>query len=578
MAEYDSVELAEENDGQQIPIANANGTAGIATFDPNDFTVDQDTGLVKSLQKVGNVQYIGVPTPTSASSCTWVLDEASAAPINQVRVGQLVMAKSSVTNQYGSVDIGDVFKITSTAGQIQTTMVREFSLRGPVGPQGEQGIIGPQGERGPKGDGYNYRDEWNSSTIYYKNDVVEYNGSAYVCKLAMVISAESPDKSDSWGLFVSKGNPIYYLDDEHDMSDISTNSFNPRPNEVDGNTIIAIAKDGYLAEYRFDDSDGVWDIQHDGIVNLNGENVYVVPTVVQETKEPVENHFVTVDSLSPEGYSDGSNVTMLVTYNGNIYSCLGTLVDAGLLTVQYNVVLNIKGEQGVGYNYMGNWISQNEYHENDNVTYNGTTYVCIKAVNGSSVTPDTDTTHWHVFAAAATKDNFPLSAQNQLYAHYIAIYNSPSSGANDNNFMCYFINASSVEYDNLDTLKTGFVGRMLCNGKVMYVGKIHHVNYLYKLKNNIYLNITDLSTGLSNSVDISTIDGYDSLIVDDTVIALGSNNGANALVLYADKNGVILDSDSETVMVQKMLSMTEKGTDFNAVVSAMEANGYKVTK
>ena len=152
MAEYDSVELAEENDNQQIPIANTSGTAGIATFDPNDFTVDQDTGLVKSLQKVGNVQYIGVPTPTSASSCTWVLDEASAAPINQVRVGQLVMAKSSVTNQYGSVDIGDVFKITSTVGQIQTTMVREFSLRGAKGEQGEQGEQGLIGPTGPKGD------------------------------------------------------------------------------------------------------------------------------------------------------------------------------------------------------------------------------------------------------------------------------------------------------------------------------------------------------------------------------------------------------------------------------------------
>lgn len=152
MAEYDSVELAEENDSQQIPIANASGTAGIATFDPNDFTVDQNTGLVKALQKVGNVQYIGIPTPTSAATCIWTLDEASAAPINQVRVGQLVMAKSSVTNQYGTVEIGDVFKITSTAGQVQTTMVREFSLRGPKGEQGIQGPTGPQGPKGEQGE------------------------------------------------------------------------------------------------------------------------------------------------------------------------------------------------------------------------------------------------------------------------------------------------------------------------------------------------------------------------------------------------------------------------------------------
>lgn len=346
MAEYDSVELAEENDGQQIPIANASGTAGIATFDPNDFTVDQNTGLVKSLQKVGNVQYIGIPTPTSAATCIWTLDEASAAPINQVRVGQLVMAKSSVTNQYGTVEIGDVFKITSTAGQVQTTLIKEFSLRGPKGEQGIQGNTGPQGPQGEQGNSIRYRGEWSQSNIYNLNDVVEYNGSSYICKLAIVISAETPDNSDSWGLMVKQGKPIYYLDDEHDMSDISTYNLKPKPDEIDGNTIIAVAKDGYLAQYEYDDNDGVWDIQSDSIVNLNGENVYVVPTVVQETKVPVVNHLVTVDSLSPEGYSNGSNVTMLVTYNGVTYSCLGTLVDAGLLTVQYNVVLNIKGAKG----------------------------------------------------------------------------------------------------------------------------------------------------------------------------------------------------------------------------------------
>lgn len=153
MAEYDSVEVAEENDGQQIPIANANGTAGIATFDLNDFTVDQN-GLVKSLQKVGAVQYIGTPSPTSESTCVWVLDDTSPAPIEQVRQGQLVMAKSAVSNEYGTIEVGDVFKIVSIAGQIQTTMTAEFSLKGiqgDVGPQGPQGPVGPRGPEGPQG-------------------------------------------------------------------------------------------------------------------------------------------------------------------------------------------------------------------------------------------------------------------------------------------------------------------------------------------------------------------------------------------------------------------------------------------
>ena len=48
--------------------------------------------------------------------------------------------------------------------------------------------------------------------------------------------------------------------------------------------------------------------------------------------------------------------------------------------------------------------------------------------------------------------------------------------------------------------------------------------------------------------------------------------------IYIDKNGIIFKDDSEEAMVRKMLEMTEKGTNFNDIVSALEINGYKVTK
>lgn len=237
-----------------------------------------------------------------------------------------------------------------------------------------------------------------------------------------------------------------------------------------------------------------------------------------------------------------------------------------------------QGEQGIGYNYMGNWVSQNEYHENDNVTYNGTTYVCIEAVNGSSATPDTDTTHWHVFAAAANKDNFPLSAQNQLYAHYIQLYNV--GGDNAIQAQMFVINSDATAYNTLSSLLEKITACTLIVGVVVLastVGTAPAGRYMIVRNVKVSDDLEIVIAGMDAPTygEISLTDNF-TIKMYDTVIALGSNNGANALVLYADENGVILDSDSEAVIVQKMLSMTEKGTDFNAVVSAMEANGYKL--
>lgn len=144
-----------DDDGNPIQLPIASTTApGIAQFDPQDFSVD-DKGNVKSLQKVGGIQYIGIPNPVSSNSCQWSLQEGSAAPIDEVRVGQQVMAIATVTNSYGTVTIGDVFVIQNVVGNVVTTsMSPTLSLRGPAGQdgaQGPKGETGPQGLRGPQG-------------------------------------------------------------------------------------------------------------------------------------------------------------------------------------------------------------------------------------------------------------------------------------------------------------------------------------------------------------------------------------------------------------------------------------------
>lgn len=56
-----------------------------------------------------------------------------------------------------------------------------------------------------------------------------------------------------------------------------------------------------------------------------------------------------------------------------------------------------KGDKGV--NFMGGWIANNEYHEDDLVTYQGSSYICIQAHSASSTTPNNDANNWILFAS-----------------------------------------------------------------------------------------------------------------------------------------------------------------------------------
>ena len=71
-----------------------------------------------------------------------------------------------------------------------------------------------------------------------------------------------------------------------------------------------------------------------------------------------------------------------------------------------------QGEDGQGYNWMGNWVSENEYHPYDCVFSNGSAYICIAAVNASTTRPENDATHWQIMALGAPK----------LYLHVLTIF------------------------------------------------------------------------------------------------------------------------------------------------------------
>lgn len=85
---------------------------------------------------------------------------------------------------------------------------------GPQGPQGEKGAQGPQGiqgETGPQGPtgptavaNINAKGTYSNSATYVRNDLVNYNGNAYVCIVASSTGV-LPTDTTNWQLFVSQG-------------------------------------------------------------------------------------------------------------------------------------------------------------------------------------------------------------------------------------------------------------------------------------------------------------------------------------------------------------------------------------
>lgn len=113
-----------------------------------------------------------------------------------------------------------------------------------------------------------------------------------------------------------------------------------------------------------------------------------------------------------------------------------------------------QGEDGQGYNWMGNWVSENEYHPYDCVFSNGSAYICIAAVNASTTRPENDATHWQIMALGAQK----------LYLHVLTIFRTQSP-----KIFVQFLSKSSTPITTVqgivDALPAGYKsGNLICNG------------------------------------------------------------------------------------------------------------------
>lgn len=149
------------------------------------------------------------------------------------------------------------------------------------------------------------------------------------------------------------------------------------------------------------------------------------------------------------GYDNPQIGDFVISENEQSTGYYGRITSLATLTTTIEYIGTLKGEKGM--NYTGTWASGGEYYIDDVATYNGSTYICISNINGGTVNPDADATHWELIAKAGDTD---------LQEHYIYISTKQDNTIQDINniglkFYCstYRVTKKGVSF-SLDDLFT----------------------------------------------------------------------------------------------------------------------------
>lgn len=223
-----------------------------------------------------------------------------------------------------------------------------FVERGDTGATGPDGPTGPKGDKGDTGDagaGFSWQGTWSSSTSYDTNDVVEFNGSAYICLQDGVSGAgHSPGNmlGTDWALLALKG----------DTGD--TGETGAKGDKGDTGDTGATGAAGAGFEW-----DGPW----------SGATAYFVNDVV--------------------------------SFAGSSYISIqdGTNKNPGSQPTYWQVLAakGTDGADGAGFTFWGDWNSSHSYVVNDVVVDGGSSYICVLAnLNHEPPNP----TFWNLFASS----------------------------------------------------------------------------------------------------------------------------------------------------------------------------------
>ena len=133
----ENVIAMDDDDGyERLPIASTS-TPGIAQFSAEDFSVTTG-GIVKALSKAGAIQYIGTPKDVGDDSISWTIEMAGTKNVSEAAVGDIILCLSDDDRN------GDLYTVTSVIESIIGTVITTSATkRGSIrGPEGKQGVAG----------------------------------------------------------------------------------------------------------------------------------------------------------------------------------------------------------------------------------------------------------------------------------------------------------------------------------------------------------------------------------------------------------------------------------------------------
>lgn len=179
----------------------------------------------QGIQGIRGLGTFRTSTSLTTSSTTVAYSSLASPPADgKLQIGDMILDCNGLifavltATSSGNIAIGYRWNIKGPKGDTgakgETGATGPIGPVGPQGPKGETGAQGPQGlqgEMGPQGPtgptavaNINAKGTYNGSTKYVRNDLVNYNGNAYVCIVASSTGV-LPTNTANWQLFVSQG-------------------------------------------------------------------------------------------------------------------------------------------------------------------------------------------------------------------------------------------------------------------------------------------------------------------------------------------------------------------------------------
>lgn len=244
---------------------------------------------------------------------------------------------------------------------------------GATGPAGTTGAIGPAGPTGAAGaqgpagaPGINWRGVWATNTIYAANDAVFYAGSSYRATQAVQSNVTPDGDAGHWALISQKGD---------------TGSAGPAGSTGAAGPAGLAWRGTWSSGTTYNPSD---------VAFHNGSSYLMTGTqaLLSTTSPPNDSaHWALFAQAGATGAQGATGAT-------------GVQGPAGATGAQG--ATGPQGAQGatgpagpVGMTWRGNWQGSATYAQNDVAYYNGSSYICISAVQ-SATAPPSDATHWQV--------------------------------------------------------------------------------------------------------------------------------------------------------------------------------------